>query len=290
MKNITTLVRYVHNRIIYVKHKILSNKSVIIGSDDIKYHIIPGSSLDYIIEQEGFLDDWKILKNLATSIPKDGVIFDVGANVGHLSLPFAKKLVPKGKVFAYEPDPENFKQLTRNIKLNNFENITPIEVALQNNDTLSSTDFHIRRTIDGDGNQNKGLSSLKNISKFTKHKITVKVSTLDKEVQLRNITRVDFIKIDVEGAEYLVLQGAKKILNNFKPIIQYEYSNILDKLMNENNTSTTFEHLKKLGYRQFYVNLKGQVIELTSPDHSMSDVNVVCFHGNKIPEFFLKNQ
>jgi FkbM family methyltransferase len=276
-----TLVRYINNRIHYFKNKTFSSQEIITGADDIKYHITPGSSLDYIIKKEGFLDDWAILRKLEPVIPKDGIIFDIGANVGHLSLPFAKKFVPYGHVYAYEPDPENSKQLTKNIELNKLHNIIKVTAALQNDEFISTIDFNIRRTIVGDGNQNKGLSSIKPIDKFKKNTLSVTASTVDNEAKRLHITTLSFIKIDVEGAEHLVLEGAKKSIEKWNPIIQYEYSNVLDGIMHEENTVQAFTILKSLGYKQFYVDRDAKLVELRSPNKNMQDVNIIAFpQGN----------
>lgn len=290
MKSYTTISRYFLNRINYLKHKLFDSKKIITGDNGIKYLIVPGSSLDHIIKNNGFLDDWKSLQKLEEFIPKDGIIFDIGANVGHLSLPFAKKFIPKGELFAYEPDPENIIQLQENIKLNGLTNITNIATALQDNEKISHINFNIRRTIDGDGNENRGLSSIKNINKFKKETLSVKASTLDNEVKRLNVKNIDLIKIDVEGAEHLVLEGGSKSIKKWHPIIQYEYSNVLDKIMNEDNTIKTFTFLKNLDYRQFYANNNNEIIEIKEPNTEMSDVNIISFHKDKVPNFFITKQ
>jgi FkbM family methyltransferase len=285
---VTTILPYLQNRLNYIKNRLLLSPSIKESQNGLKYYITPGSSLDYIIEKNGVLDDWFCLQHLQEIIPPNGTIIDIGANVGYLSLPFAKELVPQGNVFCYEPDPENMKRLQKNIKINDLKNITTCATALQNEPSIETISFNIRRTIDGDGNENRGLSSLMTLEKFTKNKISVQASTIDQELKRHNIKAVHFIKIDVEGAEFLVLEGAALTLAKDKPIIQYEYSNILDKMMHENNTEKVFRLLQKLGYRQFCVDSNNNVTELTSPDDEMADMNVVCFPDNKIPSFFTK--
>lgn len=285
---VDTLLSFIRNRFNYAKHRLFLSPSIKQGQNGLKYYITPGSSLDYIIEKNGVLDDWVYLQHLQEVIPPSGTIIDIGANVGYLSLPFAKELVPSGKVFSYEPDPENMKRLERNIKINDLQNMTTCATALQNDPSLETISFNIRRTIDGDGNENRGLSSLKAIDKFTKNKIPVSASTIDKEVTRLQIPAVHFIKIDVEGAEFLVLEGATQTLAKDKPIIQYEYSNILDRMMQENNTEKVFNLLQKLGYRQFCVDSHNTVMELTRVNNEMADMNVVCFPDSKIPSFFTK--
>lgn len=282
------LISYIKNRMNYAKHRTFASTSIKEGQDGLKYYITSGSSLDYIIEKNGVLDDWVCLRHLSEVIPSTGITLDIGANVGYLSLPFSKHLVPRGKVFCYEPDPENMKRLKDNIAINNLHNLTLSATALQNDPETKTLTFNIRRTIDGDGNENRGLSSIKSIDKFTKNKISVQASTVDEEIKKYNIESVHFIKIDVEGAEFLVLEGATNTLKKDRPIIQYEYSNILDKMMQENNTEKVFNLLKQLGYRQFCVDSNNIVTELKNPDNEMADANIVCFPNDNIPKFFLK--
>lgn len=285
MLKITSLKNKIKNYYTFYTHKLFLKSYVTTSSYGIKYLINPNSSLDTIIEKEGTLHDWNILKKLDTVLKDNSVIFDIGANVGHLSLLFAKKLATNGAVFCYEPDQENREQLTKNKDLNSAKNITILPYALQDNHEVTELEFNIRRSIDGDGHQNRGLSSLRKITKFTKDIIQVHVSTIDNECKRLGITHLDFIKIDVEGAEYMVLQGGRESLQKYKPIIQYEYSTVLDTLMRENNTTLSFTFLQSLGYKQFYEKESGILTELKTPNPSMNDVNMVCFHQDKMPQY-----
>ena len=274
------------NRLRYVNKKVFSNSQIQKSAEGILYWIQPHSALDNQILKRGHIDDWDFLKKIIGYIPKDAIIFDIGANVGLLSLPLAKLVVPHGKVFAYEPDSENFNQLKKNIQINELENLIPLPLALQDNTHVTTLQFHIRRSIDGDGNLNRGLSSLKAISLHEKNVVSVQASTVDAQVQQLHLPRVDFMKIDVEGAETQVLMGAQKTITSFHPLIQYEYNNSLDKILNESNTIKTFMFLKEHGYRQFYIqNETAKITEMLSPDKKLADANVICFYGEILPEF-----
>lgn len=191
-------------------------------------------------------------------------------------------MVPKGKVIAYEPDKENFSQLQKNKEANNLNNLQVFPVAIQNNPKIKKISFNIRRTIDDEGKENRGLSSLVALPTFVQSRVTVSASTVDAEVERLKIKKINFIKIDVEGAELMVLKGAEKSIKRFKPIIQYEYSNVLDRLTKQKNAKKSFEFLKKLGYRQFAIPEEKGIKELLRPDSDISDVNVICFPPNKI--------
>lgn len=251
------------------------------GKYGIKYLIIPNSALDFHIIKKGIFGDWAASK-LEGIIPKTGVIFDVGANAGLLALIFAKKYVPKGAVYAYEPDAENFNQLKINVELNKLNNIKIFPIALQDNPKIKKVSFNIRRAIDGDGKENRGLSSLIPLAVHQIGKEKIFASTVDLEIEKSKILKIDFIKIDVEGAEYMVLKGGERAIEKFLPIIQYEYSNTLDKMMKTNNAKKCFYFLKKLGYRQFALFKEKELKEFTKPNPNIGDVNIICFPQDKI--------
>ncbi len=275
----------------YLKKKFFQRSIVREGLFGIRYYVEPQSTMDNQIVKRGIIDDWDFLQKLVGVIPPDGVVLDIGANVGLLTLPFAKLLVPQGRVIAFEPDSENFRQLQKNISLNACSNVQVFAMALQDNPNITTLQFHVRRAIDGDGNINRGLSSIKAISLHTRSSYSVPCSTVDRQVESMKLSRVDFMKIDVEGAEFFVLSGAKNTIAKYQPFIQYEFSNTLDTIMNEQNTAACFEMLKGMGYRQFYIaNDTGVFHELLSPDGKLPDANIVCCPAGKLPSFFLESR
>lgn len=147
------------------------------------------------------------LLSMRTFVPSDGVILDVGANAGLLTLVFAKQYVPRGLVYAYEPDQQIFSQLQKNVEINRLKNVQTYAIALQDDQARDRISFHIRRAIDGDGHENQGLSSLMPLSLHHQSTENVAASTIDREVQRHDLHRLDLLKIDVEGAELLVLGG-----------------------------------------------------------------------------------
>lgn len=136
-------------------------------------------------------------------------IVDVGANVGFYSL-FLAKHFPKGKIMAFEPLPQNFELLKENLELNKAINIEILNRGLSKEE--GSLEFYI--------DPNCAVNaSLKNVSD-SKNVQVVKcpVSTMD--IHLKNRSqKVDFIKIDVEGGEFFVLQGAMDLLVKDKPMV-----------------------------------------------------------------------
>ena len=152
-----------HNR--FKKESKRKEPYILKGEYDLSYQIDPNSALDDHIVKHGIFQDW-IATKLGELINKNGIVLDIGANVGLLTLPFAKKHVPKGRVYAFEPDIENYKQLEKNIDLNSLSNVIPQFIALQDNSSIKEIEFFHRRVIDGDKLTNRGLSTLEKNSDF----------------------------------------------------------------------------------------------------------------------------
>lgn len=256
---------------------------VIKGKYDISYLIHPDSALDYHIVKHGIFQDW-IATKLGNFIPSNGIVMDIGANAGFLTLLFAKKHVSQGKVYAFEPDEENFEQLMDNIKLNSLKNILPFKIAIQDDPKKKQIKFYKRRAIDGDKLCNRGLSTLEKMSIHNISEYFVKCSTIDKIMEKEKISKLDFIKIDVEGAEYKVLRGGLHSIEQYHPIILYECSTTIDKLSNSKNSLQSYQILKELGYKQFKIVEEKMLIELDDYDANLDSTNIIAFHSSKIPE------
>ncbi len=146
--------------------------------------------------------------------PNDGdIVVDVGAHAGHYTLISSKRVGQKGKVIAIEADPTNFEILNRNIQLNGLTNVIPLNYAAYSKQTklklylpVEESGFSIYNTI------------MVNRAKPEEKFIEVNANTLDYLLQQNGIRYANWIKIDVEGAEFEVLKGTINILSNSKNI------------------------------------------------------------------------
>jgi len=131
------------------------------------------------------------------------VVFDVGAHAGYYTLLSSVLVGAQGKVFAFEPNPQNYENLDKHIRINKINNVTLMECAVGNDKGLSFFEL-------GSGSGTGHLS----------HEGTFRVETirLDDFVMERKVAP-NFIKIDTEGAEMLVLTGAKQLLADSRPVI-----------------------------------------------------------------------
>ena len=138
------------------------------------------------------------------SLLKPGMsVVDVGAHIGTFTLLASGRVGERGKVISIEPEPRNFRQLEKNLKINEIKNVISINAAL--------SDFSGKSTL-FINKDNEGHSLLFNNS--TVGQIEVGVKTLDVLLKELNISKVDFLKIDAEGVEMSIIKGAQKTLQD----------------------------------------------------------------------------
>lgn len=143
--------------------------------------------------------------------------FDVGANVGLYSLAAAKKLVD-GRVFSFEPCQWTYQRLLRNAELNGLQNVSAIRTALG--------EFSGQAVLQLNAPGKDGLNTIGRPHHPDSEIIgqeTVPMTTLDEFTARANISRVDVMKVDIEGAEMFLFRGARNLLEQqASPLILYE--------------------------------------------------------------------
>jgi FkbM family methyltransferase len=167
-------------------------------------------------------DDFKIMTIHEDDIiehftPKQGdIVVDIGAHIGLYTIISSKRVGANGKVVAIEADPGNFEMLNRNIKLNKLANVIPLNYAVYSKETKIK--LYLPSGESGFTKYNTIMSDWVN----TKDKfVEVNANTLDYLLQSNQIREeeVNWIKIDVEGAEFEVLKGAHNVLSKSKDIV-----------------------------------------------------------------------
>ena len=164
-----------------------------------------------IMALRGNLFHSTLVEVASKAIRPGDIVIDGGSNVGFFALLAATRLQGKGRVFAFEPDPESFSLVQRNIWRNGFEDVIRAE-QLALTDKAGTFDFAIN-------SEEPMLSSL--ISKKINSATNVRVGgvCLDSFLASRGLDRADIIKLDLEGAEPLALEGARDVLPTTRMLI-----------------------------------------------------------------------
>jgi FkbM family methyltransferase len=149
---------------------------------------------------------------LFRQIVKPGdVVLDLGANIGYFTVLAAKAIGPGGRVFSFEPEPTNFRYLTKNIEINGFDNVFAFQKAVS--DSLGTTQLFVCDYDSGHHTINRydGIRAYSRGRHSEVHSISIDTVTIDQFLDGKT-DRVDVIKMDVEGAEALALHGMRDTL------------------------------------------------------------------------------
>jgi FkbM family methyltransferase len=174
------------------------------------------------------------------AIQPGAVVVDVGANTGYYALLASQRTGGNGAVYAFEPVPDNFALLRRNVERNHSACVTCLPHAVL--DRRGSARIFTDR-------DNHGMASL------SPHNVNHQATVVDVEsitldeylLDERKVRSVDVIKIDAEGAEALVLSGARRILRNHNPRIFLEVCAYAQKNIGT-DPAAMFEELEQMGY------------------------------------------
>ncbi len=178
---------------------------------------------------------------------------DVGASFGIYTVVASRMVGTAGRVLAFEPSVQSFSVLRRNIEINNLKNVLAFRVALSE-ERGGAWLYH---APDPSGN------SLGRDPSFDGAAEEVITESLDCALERASVDRVDVIKMDVQGAEELVLRGANKVVNTMRPLIIFEvYPNGAEYLGLSSNGARKM--LEGLGYEFFRVGEPGP-IDWTEP-------------------------
>jgi FkbM family methyltransferase len=202
-------------------------------------------------------------------VAPDDCVLDIGANMGWYSINIAKTY-PSCNVHAFEPIPKTYLFLKQNIELNQVPNVAPHCFGLSS----ERKDLVFFFYPDGSGN-----ASSKNLSgRADAESVTCRVERLDDFVNANKL-HVDFIKCDVEGAEWFVFQGAAGTLRRDRPIV---FSEMLRKWSARFNyhPNEIIAFFSALGYRCFYVD--GSTLkELVEMADETKQTNFFFLHSEK---------
>ncbi len=156
-----------------------------------------------------------VQKILAERLRPGMVFYDLGANIGLFTLLAARLVGDSGKVFSFEPDPENAARLRRNVERNGFANVTVVEKGIW------STTKKLKFVKSGTASPDHGVGKFVTTENGAGGTLAQCVS-LDDFTQDASIPPPDALKCDVEGAEVEALRGGAKLFQSRQPWIVCE--------------------------------------------------------------------
>ena len=204
------------------------------------------------------------------------VVLDIGAHHGFYSLLASHKVTPTGKVIAFEPSPRERRRLIWHLRLNRRRNVRVEPLALGSREGTAQL-FVVR-------GRDTGCNSLRppRVAEPV-YPIEVPIVRLDDYLERQGITHVDFIKMDVEGAELEVLRGASLLLSRKpRPVWMMEVQDIRTEPWGY-RAAEIFDFLVARNYNWFSVDKNGTLIPCSAPDRYRWD-NLVAVPRERLPE------
>lgn len=224
--------------------------------------------------------DWNIYYGLVhsrswesflTQLHAGDTVFDIGANVGEITFRIAQRVGNNGSVYSFEPQPQNFARLTRNLALNHYQNVRSQQLALGS--SMGMISMAPRDSL------NSGTQRIVEIDSPGKEPNLIPITTLDDFVEANQIERLDSLKIDVEGYEIEVLKGGIRTIRHFHPTILIE---IVDRFLQERGGSARklLQMLEDEGYQLVDAATSARVYSQMQSIPTMFDV-LATFPGNQ---------
>jgi FkbM family methyltransferase len=194
----------------------------------------------------GYLPEARDYEAIMQLIRPGSVVVDVGANFGLYALSAALYARPQGKVFAFEPAPDAFALLERNIAENGLGGVITAKAA-----AVAAAPGHAQFLVGHD----VSFSSLHRTQRLEHHASAVEVDVVTLDMALSQTSSIDVLKIDVEGGEGDVLCGARELLRRSRaPVVQFEFSH---KNMDEARRAAFDETIALLASDRFRIYRRG---------------------------------
>lgn len=242
-KTKVTLARVAYKVISGGRRVLGRNDSVIVDRHGIRYHLDLNEGLDFSIYLLGAFEPGT-RKTLQKLVKPGDAVFDIGANIGAHTLTLAQCVGPSGRVYAFEPADFAFEKLRRNLALNpDLQARTlPAQLLLAATPTeRPQQEIYASWPLERVDSVHPKLRG-----RLVSARLAA-VNTLDAFVTRQAIRRLDLIKIDVDGHELPVLQGAVDTLRRFRPVLVMEMSPYIHAEF-QHNFAEFVDLLKNVGY------------------------------------------
>lgn len=213
---------------------------------------------------DGYWESW--VTNVFLNLLESGMtVVEVGANVGYYTLLSASKVGITGKVFSFEPNPEIFEILSRNVEINGFADRTVL-INKAVTDTTGNTEFYLYNHHMGSNTIFRPYDDV--LEREREGYKTIEVQTITLDEYFSKDTHVDLMKVDAEGSEAFIFEGMHRLIANnphIKIICEFSPSQII------RTGKTPTEFLKSIfehGFNCQKINTDSSLIDLFSDDLS----------------------
>lgn len=215
---------------------------------------------------------------LNTLIRPGMVVFDVGANIGEITLVAARRTTSIGKVIAFEPVNSIADRLDEHVRENALTWVSTHRLGLS--DRQGEANIYASCNQWKSTEPHRGLGSLYPGDENASPLQSIPLATLDNFISNNPQERLDLIKLDIEGAELPCLRGAKSTLQHFKPMLIIEVQADTSKAAGYEQ-SEILGFLGELGYRFQRIGHDGALEEVDQ--HSLATYqNILCTHPNGV--------
>ncbi len=200
------------------------------------------------------------------------VVFDVGANIGEITMSAALRVGAAGRVFAFEPMPVLHEKLVFNLHRNGLKHVDPVRKGLS--DKIGVAPIYFAESSFSDGTKHEGLGTLYPSEQRAGLAGQIELTTLDSFCAEFQPPRLDLVKIDVEGAELDVLRGGEQTLARYHPYLILEVQNETAQSAGH-EAKDILKLLEPLGYTFFTIGRKAKLHPLQT-DRLAAFQNVLC--------------
>jgi FkbM family methyltransferase len=225
-----------------------------------KFMVLPNDSLGQALIQKNDFEPH--FYNIAKNVIKPGdICLDCGANLGYHTITMAKLAGSSGKVISFEPLRVIYQQLCGNVFINDLRNVFCFNVALGNENKMIQMDY-----VDVDRPQGINIGA----TKIGGGGDVVQMIKIDEVIS----SGVSFLKIDVQGSEIFLLEGAEKLIQNSRPIMFIEVENQWLNCFGK-NSEMLLNKILSLSYILVRINTEYPCDHVAIPREKMGDIDEI---------------
>ena len=200
---------------------------------------------------------------------KGKIVFDIGAHIGIHSLHFSRAVGETGRVVSFEPNPESYRVLVSHLRANSVRNVKALNLGLGS--AKAERALLYRSRFRGTGTVEPSIQRDMQRHGRGLGSVRVRLDTLDNCMKTYCLPHPDFVKIDVEGHEYEVLQGMEHICRRSRPSLLIEIHGA-NPVLKMQNSARLLRLLRTMEYRALHIESKRWLNPVPDPCPSVGHI------------------